>query len=370
MRLTSPLLPGLAAARCICTVVSAVMTWLTLWHFGSTPYPLFYGWLLNLVALTVCSSIVITGMQDTKQLLQWIWLHAGSSWAGSPAVCSCSWAPGKAAGSAADSAADSALAQQAPPKQFERSHSRWCSDGIRHIMRGLATVFRRSLLLLALLLVVIGFLLLHGGAVLADIRVLLTWFAVKAAQNTANQPMHQQQLQAAREAASQASVLLSLLFVVPSVSIKWALMIINMDFSIIPVTSAALSSVSAIAVLSTFFAGTYIHCPIWTLQQRVLGVMLVVMAVSGMFLWRLAAFCWLVFKFGGEIEAIWMWLCHLILLVNIFARSTHSRQLFQECYMQDRLMVLFLTVPGASVMVSSVVGGLGQCVAATACVIS
>lgn len=146
---------------------------------------------------------------------------------------------------------------------------------------------------------------------------------------------------------------LALLFIAPSVAIKWTLVVYLGDFSFIPVLSTVVSTLSFTLVLTSFFATTYIYGSVWTFKQRAMGVAAVAAVVLGQFLWRLAARSWLVLKFGGEAYMVWMYLSHAAVAVSVFARGSESRRAYYAAYKSTPVPVFLLTMSAAAALVSN-----------------
>lgn len=333
---------ALACLRSVLTVVAALLTWLTVWHFSETPFPLFYGWTFAIIFHTLGSAITTACAAPTTQAIMAIWRWSSSSHnATRSRNASVQTAPVPTQRLYID-----ALPQHS---QQDGISSRATGDSRSTNDRCSVRLLKFAAATVALLLLFAACLLVHGGAVLADWHLARCYLVVRAAPTK----QARQQLGRAQQSARECAVTLALLFLAPAVSIKWALILFLGDFSWIPVLSVITSSISYTIVTSSFLASTFIYSRAWTCKHRVLGVTAVGAAVLGQFLWRLGARSFLVLKFGGEAYFLYTAMMHVVIGIGLIARPKSSRQAYRAAFAANRIQVFLLTLHGAALVRAS-----------------
>ena len=211
------------------------MHWLSIWWFARQPVQLFQGWLFILVALMLLTSIAVACSMTTAQLLRYLWSFPECQHQNQQLAL-----PTTTAGKSSST-------------QRSSSSSPWHS---------------KLVMVPTLLLVILASLLLHGGAVIADIRIILVWRRWRAARHLPSKMVLAGDLARARHYSREVYALLSLLFSLPAVLANWSLVILLADYDAIPILSSALNALSCIISLTVMFGRPFwAHCPAYVISS-------------------------------------------------------------------------------------------------------
>jgi hypothetical protein len=304
--------PFLAAGRISVTVISAFMNWATIWYFSQLPIQLFQGWVYTLIGMMIFTSVAVACTKTTANLLGHLWRFREGNVQGS-----WSW-----------------------------KHSR---------LAMIPTV----------LVVILVSMLLHGGAVVTEVRLIIVWCRWrKAPASSPSKDALSKSVRRLKHSTKEVTSLLALLFGFPSILIKWSLVVLLDDYNLIPVSSCIISALACIVTVATFYAlpywdtpgGPFPDCPNgpslrpW---QRAVGTFFLTCYLLGMFLLRFNTCAWIVMKFGGSATNYFVYMGMITSLVmNLLARHKPGRQEFMQCFRESKVAVVLSTVLASVVMVS------------------